>query len=74
MFMAADVVVKSVMIGLAVASIATWAIFLVKALELFGAKARLTRAVRILSAANGLADVKNAFDGKSGPAPEMVAA
>jgi len=74
MFMAADVVVKSVMIGLAVASIATWAIFLVKALELFGAKARLTRAVRLLSAANGLADVKNAFDGKAGPAPEMVAA
>ena len=74
MFMAADVVVKSVMIGLAVASIATWAIFLVKALELFGAKARLTRAVRLLSAANGIADVKNAFDGKAGPAPEMVAA
>ncbi|WP_291154598.1 tonB-system energizer ExbB [Ensifer sp. SSB1] len=74
MFMAADLVVKSVMVGLALASIATWAIFLVKALELLGAKARLTRAVRLLSAANGLADVKNAFDGKSGPAPEMVAA
>lgn len=74
MFMAADLVVKSVMVGLALASVATWAIFLVKALELLGAKARLTRAVRLLSAANGLADVKNAFDGKSGPAPEMVAA
>lgn len=74
MFMAADVVVKSVMIGLALASVATWAIFVVKLLELFGAKARLTRAVRLLSAANGLADVKGAFDGKSGPAPEMVAA
>jgi len=74
MFMAADLVVKSVMVGLAVASIATWAIFLVKALELFSAKARLKRAVRLLSAANGLADVNTAFDGKSGPAPEMVAA
>ncbi|OKP77460.1 tonB-system energizer ExbB [Ensifer adhaerens] len=74
MFMAADMVVKSVMIGLALASVATWAIFVVKLLELFGAKARLTRAVRLLSAANGLADVKGAFDGKSGPAPEMVAA
>lgn len=74
MFMAADLVVKSVMVGLAVASIATWAIFLVKALELFSAKARLKRAVRLLSAANGLADVNTAFDGKSSPAPEMVAA
>ncbi|MGE6783118.1 tonB-system energizer ExbB [Ensifer adhaerens] len=74
MFMAADVVVKSVMIGLALASVATWAIFLVKFLELVGAKARLTRAVRLLSAANGLADVKAAFDGKSGPAADMVAA
>ncbi len=74
MFMAADVVVKSVMIGLALASVATWAIFLVKFLELLGAKARLTRAVRLLSAANGLSDVKAAFDGKSGPAPQMVAA
>lgn len=74
MFLAADLVVKSVMVGLALASIATWAIFLVKALELFGAKARLTRAVRVLSAANGLADVKSAMDGKTGPAPEMVAA
>ncbi|OCP01072.1 tonB-system energizer ExbB [Ensifer sp. LC13] len=74
MFMAADLVVKSVMVGLALASVATWAIFLVKFLELVGAKARLTRAVRLLSAANGLADVKPAFDGKSGPASEMVAA
>jgi biopolymer transport protein ExbB len=74
MFMAADLVVKSVMVGLALASVATWAIFLVKVLELMGAKARLTRAVRLLSAANGLADVKAAFDGRKGPASEMVAA
>lgn len=74
MFMAADLVVKSVMVGLALASVATWAIFLVKALELIGAKARLTRAVRLLSAANGLADVKSAFEGKRGSASEMVAA
>ncbi|WP_414650805.1 tonB-system energizer ExbB [Ensifer sp.] len=74
MFMAADIVVKSVMIGLALASVATWAIFLVKVLELAGAKARLTRAVRLLSAANGLSDVKGAFEGKSGPASAMVAA
>lgn len=74
MFLAADMVVKAVMIGLALASVITWAIFVVKTLELFAAKARLGRAVRQLSAANGLAELKSTFDGKSGPAAEMVAA
>jgi len=40
MYMQADLVVKSVMIGLAVASILTWAIFLSKSLELFGIRHR----------------------------------
>lgn len=74
MFLAADMVVKAVMIGLALASVITWAIFVVKTLELFAAKARLSRAVRQLSAANGLAELKSTFDGKSSPAAEMVAA
>ncbi|MBB4187980.1 tonB-system energizer ExbB [Sinorhizobium terangae] len=74
MFLAADIVVKSVMIGLALASVITWAIFLVKTIELIGAKSRLNRAVRMLSAANGLADVKAALDRKAGVAAEMVAA
>ncbi|WP_457583061.1 tonB-system energizer ExbB [Ensifer canadensis] len=74
MFLAADMVVKAVMIGLALASVITWAIFVVKTFELFAAKARLGRAVRQLSAANGLAELKSTFDGKSGPAAEMVAA
>ncbi|WP_312361855.1 tonB-system energizer ExbB [Ensifer sp.] len=74
MFLAADMVVKAVMIGLALASVITWAIFVVKTLELFAAKARLGRAVRQLSAANGLSELKSTFDGKSGPAAEMVAA
>ncbi|RDL51897.1 Biopolymer transport protein ExbB [Ensifer sp. M14] len=74
MFLAADMVVKAVMIGLALASVITWAIFVVKTFELFTAKARLGRAVRQLSAANGLAELKSTFDGRSGPAAEMVAA
>lgn len=74
MFLAADMVVKAVMIGLALASVITWAIFVVKTLELFAAKSRLARAVRQLSAANGLSELKSSFDGKSGPAAEMVAA
>lgn len=74
MFLAADMVVKAVMIGLALASVITWAIFVVKTLELFAAKRRLARAVRQLSAANGLAELRSTFDGKPGPAAEMVAA
>ncbi|MDK1492241.1 tonB-system energizer ExbB [Sinorhizobium sp. 7-81] len=74
MFLAADIVVKTVMIGLALASVVTWAIFLVKTMELVGAKSRLKRAVRVLTAANGLAEVKTGFDRKTGVAAEMVAA
>ncbi|THK40128.1 tonB-system energizer ExbB [Ensifer sp. MPMI2T] len=74
MFLAADIVVKSVMIGLALASVITWAIFLVKTIELVGAKSRLKRAVRTLTAANGLAEVKAVLDHKAGVAAEMVAA
>ncbi|MCZ4089430.1 tonB-system energizer ExbB [Sinorhizobium psoraleae] len=74
MFLAADIVVKGVMIGLALASVVTWAIFLVKTVELVGAKSRLKRAVQVLTAANGLAEVKTGLDRKTGVAAEMVAA
>jgi hypothetical protein len=37
MFMAADIVVKAVMVGLAFASVLTWTIWLAKTLELVGA-------------------------------------
>ena len=46
MFMQADMVVKSVMIGLALASVITWTVWLVKSVELFVARARLRRALR----------------------------
>ena len=41
MFMAADIVVKAVMIGLVFASVLTWTIWLAKTLELVGARRRL---------------------------------
>jgi biopolymer transport protein ExbB len=44
MFMAADWVVKAVMIGLAFASLVTWTVWLAKSLELAGSKARLRSA------------------------------
>ncbi|MCA1492792.1 tonB-system energizer ExbB [Sinorhizobium alkalisoli] len=74
MFLAADVVVKGVMIALALASVASWTIFLAKTLELAQAKSRLTRSVQVLTAANGLADVKMDLGRRAGIAADMVAA
>lgn len=52
MYQNADVVVKSVMIGLAIASIITWTIWIAKGLELLGAKRRLrTEIVHLKKAA-----------------------
>src|SRR5262245_61458675 len=41
MFLNADVVVQGVLVGLAIASVVTWTIWLAKTLELWGAKRRL---------------------------------
>lgn len=54
MFLAADWVVKSVMIGLALASLATWTILLVKGFEVFSAKWRARAGVRRLAKADSL--------------------
>ncbi len=74
MFLAADIVVKAVMVALALASVATWAIFLVKTLELIYAKSRLKRAVAALVSANGLADVQPKLERRAGVAGEMIVA
>ncbi len=43
MYQNADIVVKAVMIGLALASVLTWTVWIAKGLELIGAKRRLRR-------------------------------
>ena len=58
MFINADIVVKVVMVGLLVASVVTWTIWLVKAIELGSAKRRARRAVRVLQEARSLADAE----------------
>jgi biopolymer transport protein ExbB len=73
MFMAADIVVKGVMVALALASVATWAILIVKVLELAGAKHRAKRAIRTLTDAVVLRDLDRDVV-KGGPAALMVAA
>ncbi len=49
MFMAADHVVKAVMIGLALASVLSWTVWLAKSLELLGAKRRANNGLRTLA-------------------------
>jgi len=56
MFMSADIIVKAVMLGLIFASVLTWTIWLAKTLELWGARRRLNRAQRALTAARSLAE------------------
>lgn len=68
MFMAADIVVKAVMIGLAVASLATWTVWFAKSIELAAARRRLRRAVRAISAADNLDAALGALDREAGPA------
>jgi len=56
MFMAADVVVKAVIVGLAFASLLSWTIWFAKAIELAGARRRLRQALAALGEASSLAD------------------
>ena len=48
MFLHADIIVKAVMIGLAIALLVTWTLWLAKSIELFGARAAVRRGLRIL--------------------------
>ncbi|WP_347928355.1 tonB-system energizer ExbB [Pseudomonas helvetica] len=56
MYQNADIIVKIVMIGLAIASIITWTIWIAKGLELLGAKRRLRGEIASLKKATTLKD------------------
>ena len=74
MFLAADVVVKVVMIGLVAASVLVWTIALVKGLELAGATMRARRALRLLADATSLEEAQRAFAGRRGAPARLVRA
>ncbi|WP_461478600.1 tonB-system energizer ExbB [Mesorhizobium jarvisii] len=74
MFMAADIIVKAVMIGLAFASLVTWTIWLAKSLEIFGGKLRIRRAVRAIGGAATLKQAIGALDRSGGPGTLLVKA
>lgn len=66
MFMAADWVVKAVMIGLAFASLVTWTVWVAKSLELAGAKVRLRGALRTIHQAQSLEEAAKQLDRRAG--------
>ncbi|SCW80368.1 tonB-system energizer ExbB [Ancylobacter rudongensis] len=71
MFMAADWVVKTVMIGLAFASVVTWTVWLAKTMELAVAKRRLRRALKGYLASATLDEARRVDP--RGPAGAMLA-
>ncbi|WP_422385756.1 tonB-system energizer ExbB [Paracoccus suum] len=74
MFLAADVVVKGVMIGLAVASIVTWTIALFKLFEVIGAQGAARASQKRIAAAGTLAGAGQAVAGRRDPVARMLRA
>ena len=58
MFMSADVVVKAVMVGLIIASIVTWTVWLAKTIELLKARRQAQAGLATLNAIQSLRNVK----------------
>jgi len=69
MFMAADIVVKAVMIGLAFASVLTWTIWLAKLLELTRASVRLRAAIAAIAAARTWDEARTQMGANGGVGP-----
>ena len=74
MFLAADWVVKGVMIGLAFASVITWTVLVAKMLELAGAMKRAQTGIRRIETATSLPAALNASGRRRDPVSRMIRA
>ena len=74
MFLHADTIVKAVMIGLAVASLVTWTVWVAKSIELFGARATVRRGLRALAEATTLAQAHEKLRNSKGPVARLMQA
>jgi biopolymer transport protein ExbB len=74
MFLAADVVVKAVMVGLALASVITWTIWFAKTIELMLARRRLRAAIEVLNAARTWSEVSARLSRQDNAAGSLVTA
>ncbi|HET6222979.1 MAG TPA: tonB-system energizer ExbB [Dongiaceae bacterium] len=64
MFLSADIVVQAVMVGLALASVITWTVWLAKTLELATAKRRARQALALLGSVRSLDQVAERLNGR----------
>ncbi|WP_035646069.1 tonB-system energizer ExbB [Bradyrhizobium sp. ORS 285] len=64
MFLAADILVKSVMMGLALASLATWTVFIAKTVEFAVLRRKLSSALRKVDDVRWLSEAKLALGSK----------
>ena len=74
MFLAADVLVKAVMIGLAFASLVTWTIFIAKMIELSLVQRKLRRSLGKISDARSLSEAQFALGAKDSVLSALLAA
>ncbi|MDO9126511.1 MAG: tonB-system energizer ExbB [Parvibaculum sp.] len=74
MFMSADIVVKAVMIGLVVASIVTWTIWLAKKTEITRARGRARSGFAALASATSLEEANDKLRAAKGPVPQLAQA
>ncbi|MBI3703988.1 MAG: tonB-system energizer ExbB [Rhizobiales bacterium] len=74
MFLAADIVVKAVMVGLVFASVLTWTIWFAKAIELMMARRRLRIAIDALDAARSWREAVARLQGAGDSAALLVRA
>ncbi|MBW8283441.1 MAG: tonB-system energizer ExbB [Rhizobium sp.] len=72
MFMAADWVVKAVMVSLAFASLVTWTVWLAKTLQLAGARVRATRGLKAILKAHTLEAAMADMAGRGGVVVSML--
>ena len=74
MFMAADIVVKAVMVGLAFASVLTWTIWFAKAIELMRARRNMREAITALAAVRSWRDAAAIPKGRGGSVMDLIQA
>jgi biopolymer transport protein ExbB len=74
MFLSADIIVKTVMIGLAFASLATWTVCFAKGREQFAAQRRLSAALASISESRSLAEARVALGARRSVLTDFIAA
>lgn len=72
MFRAADWVVRSVLIGLGLASILTWTVWIGKSFEIAGARFRIKRSLKLIKSAKTLKEAGRSFGAGVGRGPAAL--